>query len=80
MTKTLTLRVDHKTYGLWQRRARAENRSLSNYIETDLMAHIRECAFADKEEMTEILSDEPLRRVLRRGSRDARRRKGRFVD
>lgn len=80
MTKTLTLRVDDETYEVFAQAAEAENRSIANLIQTAALARLRERQFVDDYEMAEILANEDLRQRLRRGSRDARQKKGRFVD
>lgn len=79
MPKTLTIRVSDETYHSFLKRAKAENRSISNFIETTVKEHIRECDFADTSEMAEILSNDRLVERLRRGSADARRKKGRMI-
>ena len=56
MPKTLTIRIDDKTYSAFAKRAKAENRSLANFIETAVKAHIQESAFVDDSEMAEILA------------------------
>jgi predicted HicB family RNase H-like nuclease len=47
MAKTLTIRIDNKTYSAFSKHAKAENRSLANFIETAVKAHIEESAFVD---------------------------------
>jgi hypothetical protein len=79
MAKTLTIRIDDRTYMTFMKRAKAENRSLANFIETAVMAHIRESAFVDDTEMAEILANEGLIERLRRGSKDASRKKGTLI-
>jgi hypothetical protein len=79
MPKTLTLRIDDETYKAFVKRARAENRSLSNFIETAVKEHIQECDFADDSEMAEILANERLVERLKKGSKDARSRKGTLI-
>lgn len=79
MPKKLTLRIDDETYKAFVRRARAENRSLSNFIETAVKEHIRECDFADDSEMAEILANERLVERLKKGSKDAKSRKGTLI-
>ncbi len=79
MAKTLTLRLDDASYQVFVRAARAERRSLGNLIETAALRHLEASSFADDAEMAEILSRPDLVKRLRAGSRDARRRKGRFV-
>lgn len=80
MSKVVTLRLDEATYAEFREAAEAENRPLSNLIETAALERIRERQFVDDAEMAEILSNEKLLDRLRAGSRDARERKGRFVE
>ncbi len=79
MAKTLTMRVDDATYETFVRAAKAERRSLANLVETAALRHIQESQFVDDAEMAEILSRPELVKRLKAGSRDARKRKGRFV-
>ena len=80
MSKTVTLRLDDKVYEEFREAAQAENRPLSNLIETAALAKVREQQFVDDAEMAEILEDERLVERLRTASRQARQRKGAFVD
>ncbi len=79
MPKTVTLRLDDEVYKELREAAVAERRPLSNLIETAALARVREAQFVDDAEMAEILSNEALLRRLKAGSRQARKRKGRFV-
>lgn len=79
MPKTVTLRLDDETYGVLRQAARAENRSLANLIVTAALARISELQFVDDYEMAEIAASEDLLTRLRKGSRDAKARRGRFV-
>ena len=79
MTKTVTLRLGEDVYEELREAAAAERRPLSNLIETAALARIREAQFVDDAEMAEILGNDALQRRLEAGSRQARRRKGRFV-
>jgi len=74
------LRLDDETYEMFREAARAQNRALSNLIETAAVARIREEQFVDDSEMAEIRADEKLRARLKKGSRAAGGRKGRFVE
>ena len=80
VSKTVTLRLDETTYEELKEAARAENRPLSNLIQTAALAKVREHQFVDDAEMAEILEDESLLHRLKAGSGDARLRKGRFID
>lgn len=80
MSKTITIRLDDAAYEELRRRAEAANRALSNLIETAALRFLREADFVSEDEMEGILADRVLVRRLRRGAREARSRKGRYVD
>jgi hypothetical protein len=80
MPKTLTIRIDNKTYAAFSKHAKAENRSLANFIETAVKAHIQDSAFVDDSEMAEILANERLVDRLRKGSTDAKMKKATLID
>jgi len=79
LPKTVTMRLDDETYRTFVRAAKSEGRSLANLVEIAALRHIQEESFADDTEMAEILSRPALVKRLKAGSRDARRRRGRFV-
>ncbi len=79
MPKTVTIRINDHTYRSFVKRAKTENRSLANFIETAVKQHILECDFADHAEMAVILADDELVQRLRKGSRDAKRKKGTMI-
>ena len=80
MSKTVTLRLNENTYKIFVEAARAENRSISNLIETAALSKVREQQFVDDAEMAEILADENLIARIRQGSKDAAEQKGHFVE
>ena len=80
MPKTITLRLKDEIYNIFLEMAKAENRSISNLIETAALNKIREQQFIDDIEMAEILSNQDLLRRINEGSNDARNLKGRFVE
>jgi predicted transcriptional regulator len=80
MTKTVTLRLEDQVYKVFVEAAKAENRPLSNLIETAALSRIREQQFVDDAEMSEIMANENLLKRLKKGARDAEMGKGRFVD
>jgi uncharacterized protein (DUF1778 family) len=80
MARTVTLRLREDVYEELREAAAAERRPLSNLIETAALARIREAQFVDDAEMAEILGNDALIRRLRTGSRQARLRKGHFVE
>lgn len=79
MSRTVTLRLKDDVYNVFVEAARAENRPLSNLIETAAIRKIREQQFVDDAEMAELLADKELLKRIKRGSQEARLRKGRFV-
>ena len=79
MPKTITLRLSDRVYEAFAEYAAADNRAISNCIETAALKHLEECALASEAEMAEIRSDSRLVSRLRAGSRAAKRKHGRFV-
>lgn len=79
MPKTVTLRLDDASYDLIKNHAIADNRPLSNYIETATLKFIEEVNYVDNYEMENILNDEKLIRSLKKGSSDAAKKRGRFI-
>jgi hypothetical protein len=80
MSKTITLRLKDEIYNIFLETAKAENRSISNLIETAALNKIREQQFVDDVEMAEILSNQALLRRIKEGSNEAQSLKGRFVE
>lgn len=80
MHKTVTLRLKNEVYNIFLEMAKAENRSLSNLIETAALNKIYEQQFVDDVEMAEILSNQDLLRRIKEGSNETRKLKGRFVE
>ena len=80
MAKTITLRVADETYEKLMAAAKIERRSLSNMIETLALKKLDEEIFVDQIEMDEILANTELMKKLQRGSKQAKSRKGSFVE
>ena len=79
MAKTVTLRLEEEVYNVFLEAAKAENRPLSNLIETAALSRIRDQQFIDDAEMSEIMAHENLLKRLKKGARDAEMGKGRFI-
>lgn len=79
MARTLTVRMDDATYSLVADAAAADNRSVSNFIETAAREKAAAEIFVPDEEMAEIRSNADLVKRLKRGRREAAARRGRFV-
>lgn len=79
MPKTITLRIDEPVLERFKKHAEIENRSLSNFIETATLKYLEEVELADDFEMEDISSNKDLLIRLKKGSRDAAKKKGKFV-
>lgn len=79
MPKTVTLRLDDVSYDIIKNHAIADNRPLSNYIETATLRFIEEVDYVDDYEMENIINDEKLIRSLKKGGSDAAKRRGCFI-
>lgn len=79
MPKTITLRLDDPVYREFRELAAEDHRPLANWIVATTLKHLEECQFVDEFEMAGIRRDKELVRRLRRGSQDARLKRGRFV-
>jgi predicted transcriptional regulator len=79
MTKTVTIRLDDETYEEFREAAAADNRPISNLIETAALAKIRDEQFVDDVEMAEIQANVRLLESLEKGAKDAKAGRGRFV-
>ena len=80
MSKTVTLRLKDDVYNAFMEAALAENRPLSNLIETAAISKIREQQFVDDAELAEIHADSQLLKRIKQGAREARLREGHFVE
>ncbi len=80
MPKIVTIRLDDDDYAELKEAAAADNRPLSNLIQTAALARVREQHFVDDAEMAELVVSDDLMKRLRAGSRDAAKRRGTFVD
>ena len=79
MSKTVTLRLPEPTYKRFRTLAERENRPLSNFIETAASRYVESEQFVDDFEMAEIEANPELNRSLKRGIKDAKAGRGRFV-
>lgn len=79
MSKIVTLRLPDETYQQFRTLAERENRPLSNFIETAALRYVETQEYAGEFEMEQIRSNEALNRSLKRGIKDAKAGRGRFV-
>ena len=79
MSRVVTLRLPEETYEQFRTLAARENRPLSNFIETAAMRYVETEQSVDEFEMDEIRGNAELNRSLKRGMKDAKAGRGRFV-
>lgn len=79
MSKTVTLRMDERVYNRFRGLAQHDNRPLSNFIETAALRFVEEHEYVDEFEMTEIKDNAHLNNSIKRGIRDVKAKRGRFV-
>ena len=79
MSRIVTLRLPDETYEQFQTLAERENRPLSNFIETAALRYVETEQFVDEFEMEEIRRNAELNGSLKRGIKDAKAGRGRFV-
>jgi len=79
MSKTVTLRIGENLYEKIKEYANNENRTLSNFIETATLKYIEEVELVEEYEMKEIVTNAELLKKLKKGSKDSKQKRGRFV-
>ena len=80
MPRVVTLRLNDDVYHLFDCYAKDDNRTLSNFIETAARRYIEQnIEYADEYEMDEIKNNTELNYSIKRGVKDAKSKKGRFV-
>jgi len=80
MAKVITMRIDESVLEKFSKFAKIENRSLSNFIETATLKYINDIEYTDDFEIKDILNDKELVSKLKKGSKDAKNLRGRFVE
>ncbi len=80
MAKTITVRLDDKTYELIRKAADGERRSISNFIEYATVSYLSEQSFVTDSEMQEILQDTELVSELKRGRTDVGKKRYSIVE
>jgi len=80
MSKTITLRISEDHYEAFRQYAKKENRKVSNAIETLALKQLESAQFVDGLEMEGILADRDLIARIGAGAKQAKAKKGRFVE
>ena len=76
MSKVVTVRLGEEEYNRIRAAAQADNRPISNFIETATLRFLEQTEFVDEREMAEIRADKKLMKSLKAASEDIK--KGRF--
>jgi hypothetical protein len=77
MSKVITIRLGEEEYKRIKAAAQADNRPISNFMETATLRFLEQTEFVDEREMAEIRGDRQLIKSLRTGSADIK--KGRYT-
>jgi hypothetical protein len=80
MSKIVTLRLSEEEYKQILISAKNEDRPISNFITHVVINNIVESRYVDPIEMAQIKSDENLLKRLEVGHKEAKGRKGKFVE
>jgi len=80
MSKTITLRISEDHYEAFKDYAKRENRKISNAIETLALKELKNSLFTDAHETEAILADGNLLARIKTGTKQAKDKKGRFVE
>ncbi len=80
MARVVTVRLSDEDYRKIASIAKRERRPISNFITLMVIKGIEEGDYVDAVEMEQITSDKRLIARLEAGHRDAKRRKGKFVE
>lgn len=70
--KTVTMRVDDKTYKMIKTAADGQRRNISNFVEYATMQYLTSSEYVDDSEMNEILDDKELIKSLKQGLKEAK--------
>lgn len=76
VSKVITIRLGENEYRRIKAAAEADNRPLSNFMETATLRFLDQTEFVDEQEMAEIRRDKQLMKSLKTGSADIQ--KGRY--
>ena len=79
MSRTVTLRLPDQPYQQFRTLAERENRLLSNFIVTAALRHVETEQFVNRFETEEIRGTAELNCSLKRGMKDAKAGRGRYV-
>ena len=79
MSKVVTIRLGEEEYKRICAAAQADNRPISNFMETATLRFLEQEEFADEREMAAIRADKELMKSLQVGSADVKKGRYRIV-
>jgi uncharacterized protein (DUF1778 family) len=80
MAKTITVRVDDRTYQLIKSAAESERRTISNFVEFAAITYVENSSFVSDEEMRSINENGELLKNLNMSLEDIKRGQYRIIE
>lgn len=80
MPKTITLRLDDKTYQMLKIAAKGSRRTISNFLEYAALSFLSQETYISDQEMEVILNDEELLKDITQSEKDIKSGKYKIVN
>lgn len=80
MPKTITLRLDDKTYQMLKIAAKGSRRTISNFLEYAALSFLSQATYISDQEMEVILNDEELLKDITQSEKDIKSEKYKIVN
>lgn len=80
MPKTITLRLDDKTYQMLKIAAKGSRRTISNFLEYAVLSFLSQATYISDQEMEVILNDKELLEDITQSEKDIKSGKYKIVN
>lgn len=80
MPKTITLRLDDKTYQILKIAAKGSRRTISNFLEYAVLSFLSQATYISDQEMEVILNDKELLEDITQSEKDIKSGKYKIVN
>lgn len=80
MPKTITLRLDDKTYQMLKIAAKGSRRTISNFLEYAVLSFLSQATYISDQEMEVILNDKELLEDITQSEKDIKSEKYKIVN
>lgn len=80
MPKTITLRLDDKTYQMLKIAAKCSRRTISNFLEYAALSFLSQETYISDQEMEDILNDKELLKDITQSEKDIKSGKYKIVN